>query len=133
MDTKKFKAPNGKDDIRVALLSGHACIITQEFLPLGELYWNEAYAAGAVSEDMTEDVSVKQALQEKKKEVDAEADAFYKELKEKLTEIYNKPVGLIDKNGYPLYRKVTSAMKKAVKKDLITKAWEEIKQENEES
>lgn len=131
METKNFKAPNGQEDIRVALTSGHACVLGQEFMPLPPIYWAEAYAAGAVSDDMTEEVSVKKALAEQAKEKKKIDEEFYQELKTKLTEVYNKPTGLIDREGFPLYRKVTSIMKKAVKKDLITKAWEEIKTENE--
>ena len=131
MDSKRFKAPNCKPDIRVAMLTGHTCIIGQEFVELGPVFWSEAYAAGALSEDMTEDRSVKQALVEKAKEMQAEEDEFFAFLKEQLLTIYNKPTGNIDKNGNPLYRKVISLVKKTVKKDIIEKAWNEIKQENE--
>lgn len=131
MDSKKFKAPNGRPDIRIAMTSGHTCMIGQEFVELVPLFWPEAYAAGALSEDMTEDRSVKQALIEKAKEMQAEEDEFFEFLKDQLLTIYNKPTGNIDKNGNPLYRKVISLVKKTVKKDIIEKAWTEIKQENE--
>lgn len=132
MNLKKFKAPNGQPNIRVALLSGHACVITQEYIELGPIYWAEAYAAGAISSDMTEDKSVKQARAEHDAEVAKEEAEFFDFLKSKLQLIHDKPVGFIDGNGFPLYRKVTSLVKKAVKKDLIIKAWEEVKSENEE-
>ena len=131
MDSKKFKAPNGKPDIRIAMTSGHVCIIGQEFIELWPIFWSEAYAAGALSEDMTEDRSVKQALVEKAKAMQIEEDEFFVFLKEQLTTIYNKPTGNIDRDGNPLYRKVISLVKKTVKKDLIEKAWDEIKLENE--
>lgn len=128
---KKFKAPNGQPDIRVALLSGHITIIGQQFVDLAELFWAEAYSLGALSEDMTDPKTFDQAVQEKADEVKAEEAKFYKFLKRQLRTIYDKPTGNVDKNGNPMYRRVVSLVKKTVKKELIMKAWDEIKAEEE--
>lgn len=130
-EKKKFKAPNGHPDIRVALTSGHVTIIGQKFIDLPELFWQGAYAEGALSEDMVDPRSFDEAVAEKAAEVKEEADKFYKFLKEQLQTIYDKPNGNIDKNGNPLYRRVVSLVKKTVKKELIMKAWDEIKEEAE--
>lgn len=128
---KKFKAPNGEPDIRIALLSGHITIIKQEYVNLPEIFWTEAYSAGALSEDMTDSKTFDQAVKEKAKEVKEQEEEFYQFLKEKLKEIYKKPTGNVDRNGDPLYRRVVSLVKKAPKKELITRAWKELTEEAE--
>jgi len=128
---KKFKAPNGVADIRVALDNGHITIIGQEFISLSEMFWAASYAGGAISEDMAESKTIDEAVADKVAEVKAEEARFYKFLKRQLRTIYDSPNGNVDRNGFPIYRRVISLVKKTVKKDLIMKAWEEIKAEEE--
>lgn len=129
MNRKKFKAPNGSDDIRVALDSGHITIIGREYIDLPEFFWGEAYRLGAISEDMTDSKTFEEAVAEKAAQVRKEEAEFYQLLKEKLRTIYDSPNGNVDRNGNPLYRRVVSLVKKAVKKEMIMKAWDQVKAE----
>lgn len=132
MKYKKFKTPNGQSPVRVALLSGHVTIIPNDkFVSLPEFFWAESYAAGAISEDMTESKTVEEVNREEIEKVTRDREEFYEKLKESLREIYSKPTGKVDRNGFPVYKQVVALVKKPVKKELIEKAWKEVILENE--
>jgi len=132
--TKKFKAPNGSEDLRVVTMSGHITIIGQEYKELPEFFWSEAYSQGALSEDMTDKKTFDEAVAEKAAEVKKTDKEFFEFLKEQLKTIYDNPTGQVDKFGNPIYRRVVSLVKKPVKKELIQKAWGQIvKQAEKES
>ena len=51
MTTKKFRSRTGTP-VRIALTSGHVCIIGSEWQDVREIFHSAAYAAGCVSDDM---------------------------------------------------------------------------------
>lgn len=64
MDTikfKKFKSRTG-EPVRLALLSGHTAIVTGEWISLAEYFYESAYAAGCISEDMVVNTELRESI-----------------------------------------------------------------------
>jgi hypothetical protein len=120
---KNFRSPN--KDIRVASLSGHVANISKNFAPLPDFLWKDAYAAGAISEDMVAN-DMDTYIQSKKAEKEAEEVKEFEDLKDALRKIMDKPVGYVNDKGELSHRKAIAAIGKPVKKDVIDKAWKEL-------
>ena len=123
VEFKQFRSPG--ENIRVASPSGHVAMITKDFSPIPDFLWKEAYANGAVSEDM-QDRSMDAYIQTKKAEKEKEELLEFESIKESLKAIMNNPVGYLTSNGDLVHRKAIAAIGKPVKKDVIDKAWKEL-------
>ena len=123
VEFKQFRSP-GKD-IRITAPSGHVAIITSDLAPIPDFLWKEAYANGAVSEDM-QDKSMDAYIQTKKVEKEKEELSEFESIKESLRTIMNNPVGYVTSHGDLVHRKAIAAIGKPVKKDIIDKAWKEL-------
>lgn len=125
---KRFRSPNGKD-IRVESLSGHIAIISSEFRELPEFLWSDAYAKGAVSEDMKTQ-SIDDYVEQKKLEQIEKEKVERDELKSILKNLFDNPKDVLDSKGNIVHRKVIQFVGKPVKKDIIDSIWSEIVTEN---
>lgn len=127
---KQFRT-TGKD-IRITSVSGHVAIITKEFSSIPSILWGEAYAAGAISEDMksTDLNDFIEAEKTKKKE---ELDKEKEDLKNTLRTAFNNPISYVDKNNNPVHRKLIALIGKPIKKDLIDSLWNELIEENKDN
>lgn len=122
-DFKNFRSPG--DEIRIASTSGHIATIGPEFVPVHSSLWREAYASGAVSEDM-KGSDMNDYVAKKKKEKEEEEAAEYLHVLSSLKEIVNNPTGFLDANGVIIHRKAIALIGKPTKKDIVDKAWAEI-------
>ena len=123
MEFKNFRT-TGKP-IRISDTSGHTVIITDELTKVPAILWGQAYSQGAISEDMKVE-SMSSYLEEKKVKLEQEEQEEREVIKKALLEVYNKPVGYVDKDGRPLTRKVLGLLNKPVKKIVIDSVWDEI-------
>lgn len=128
MEYRKFRSPS--KPIFIASVSGHSISIGEDFTEVPDILWGQAYAAGALSEDMKID-SMASYLKEKEEEQEQERLKDREEIKKALLEVYKKPVGFVDNNNRPLTRKVLGLLQKPVKKDVIDSVWDEIVAEQE--
>lgn len=126
MEFKKFRSPG--EPIRVASLSGHVAIIEKELIPVHPDLWALAYAAGALSEDMSVP-DMKDYISSKKQEKEEEDLKERNKIKDVLRAAFKNPVSYTDKDGKPVVRKLLGLLGKPVKKDLIDSIWEELTQE----
>lgn len=126
---KNFRSPG--EDIRVVSTSGHVAIITKDLISLPDILWKEAYANGAVSEDMSIDKNDELAkyIEGQKKVKEEEEAKELAEIKESLKGIYHNPVGVVDEKGKLSTRKAIAAIGRPVKADIINKLWAELVQE----
>lgn len=129
VEFKKFRSPG--EDIRVASLSGHIALITKELVPIPDFLWKEAYANGAISEDMKNN-SMDSYIASKKLEKEQEELLEFEKIKNSLREIKDNPVGYVTSNGDLVHRKAIAAIGRPIKKDVIDKAWKEIVAELED-
>lgn len=129
MQFKKFRSLG--EPILVASTSGHAATLTQDFTTIPSVLWAEAYASGAVSEDMVES-GMKEYIASKKAEKEEDLLKEREEIKESLRTIFNNPVGVVDEKGRLVHRKAIGAIGKPVKKDVIDELWAELVAESEE-
>lgn len=123
MEFKKFRSTGSP--IFLASITGHAASIGSELTEVPDVLWGQAYAAGAISEDMQVD-SMAKYLEEKKEEQAQELQKEREAIKTALIGVYNNPVGYVDKNNRPLTRKILGVLQKTVKKDVIDSIWDEI-------
>lgn len=124
MEFKKFRSP-GIEEIRIADLSGHAATLSPEYTPIPSILWGQAYALGAISEDMQVN-DMDSFISQKKREAEELVLKEREEVKVVLRQILKEPQGFLDKEGKPLIRKVIGLMEKPVKKDLVDSVWEEL-------
>jgi hypothetical protein len=124
MEFKKFRSP-GIEEIRIADLSGHAATLSPEYTSIPSILWGQAYAAGAISEDMQVN-DMDSFISQKKREAEELVLKEREEVKAALRQIVKEPQGFLDKEGKPLTRKVIGLMEKPVKKDLVDSVWEEL-------
>jgi hypothetical protein len=122
---KNFRSPDKHKDIRVTSLSGHVATISAEFSPIPDFLWRDAYASGAISEDMVVN-DMDSYIQSKKAEQEAEAAEEFEAIKDALRKIMDQPVGYVNDKGELSHRKAIAAIGKPVKKDVIDKAWKEL-------
>lgn len=125
---KQFRSPKGTD-LRVTNLAGHVAIIGKDFRELPESLWTEAYAAGAISEDMTAAPSIDEYIQEKKLEQEKKEADELAELKSILSSLYDNPKDIVNSNGQLIHRKIIQFVGKPIKKDVIDTLWKEIVEE----
>lgn len=126
MNFKKFRSESG--EIRVASSSGHVALITTELANIPEVLWPQAYAAGAISEDMRVD-SMVDYIAEKKAELAKEAADKRAELKDKLRTIISDPTPYVDKDNRLIYKKVLGIIGAPIKREELDSAWDEILKE----
>ena len=124
MEFKKFRSP-GIEEIRIADLSGHAATLSPEYTSIPSILWGQAYALGAISEDMQVN-DMDSFISQKKREAEELVLKEREEVKVVLRQILKEPQGFLDKEGKPLTRKVIGLMEKPVKKDLVDSVWEEL-------
>lgn len=126
---KNFRSPG--EDIRIVSTSGHIAIITKDLISLPDVLWKEAYASGAISEEMSIDKNdeLSKYIEEQKKVAEDEAAKELAEIKETLRGIYHNPVGVVDDKGKLSTRKAIAAIGKPVKVDIINKLWAELVEE----
>lgn len=129
MSIKKFRS-NGKD-IRVSSILGHAAIISNEFRELPEILWADAYSQGAISDDMTAAPSMKEYIEEKKKEQEEKEEKERNEIKKVLASIFSNPRDLVDNKGNPIHRKVVQLLGKPIKRDTLDLLWSEVVKESD--
>lgn len=123
MNFKKFKSLNG--DIAVSNTLGHSAVISSEYVSIPESLWGDAYAKGAVPEDVkirdfNSYVNEQKALQ------DMNAAEELASIKEKLKWVYENPNGYLKPKGDLDIRKVLIYLKEPVKSEVILKAWNEL-------
>ncbi len=123
MEYKKFRSPD--KPIFISSTSGHSVSLHKELQEVPSILWAEAYAAGAISEDMQVS-SMSSYLAEKEKEVKDQKNSEREELKKVLLGVYKNPVGFVDKDNRPLTRRIIGLINKPVKKDLVDSVWDEI-------
>lgn len=128
--SKRFRS-NGKD-IRVASTLGQVAIISTEFRELPENLWALAYAAGAISEDMTAAPSMEQYIEEKKKEAEQKEISEREEIKGILKSLYDNPKDILNNQGGLVHRKAVQFIGKPVKKDVLDAIWSEVVEEASE-
>lgn len=128
MKFKQFRS-TGKD-IRVVSTSGHVGLITSEFTPLPSVLWAEAYASGAVAEDMKVD-NLDTFVASKKKEKEDEELKERLEIKAILKNVFANPIGYLDAKNNLVFRKVIGLVGKPVKKELVDSIWDEVVSESE--
>lgn len=123
---RKLRSPKGS--IRVALTSGHTIIITEEAREVGELFWAEAYALGAISGDMESKTAVEKIELEN-------AEAFLKseeasaELLKLLSDLFENPRGALDANNNPIVRKISAMLGRSVKKAEVIAIWKTLEKD----
>lgn len=128
MNRKNFRSP--AEDIFIASLSGHAVLITKEFTSVPDSLWGQAYAKGAISEDMVSS-DMSDFIESKKKERDEVEAKERIDMKEKMREAFNAPIGYLDKNNNVVHRKIISLLNTPIKKDLVDSIWAELASETE--
>lgn len=124
MEFKKFKSPTS-EEIRVVDLSGHSATLSSEYTSIPNILWGQAYALGAISEDMQVN-DMDSFINQKKREAEELINKEREEIKVVLKGILDNPQGFLDKEGKPLTRKVIGLMERPVKKDLVDSVWEEL-------
>lgn len=123
MEYKKFKSSG--DPIFISSVTGFAASIGSEFESVPSILWKDAYAAGAISEDMNVP-SISDYIQEKKQEKEEKLKEEREVIKEKLREVIKDPTNYVDSNGRPLARKVMTLLGQPTKKELIDSVWDEL-------
>ena len=123
---KKFRSPQG--NINISLLSGHIANIGKDFISLPDFMWREAYASGAISEDMVS-TDLNSYVEEKKVEIELANKKEEEFIKGKLEELFDNPVSFLDGKGKLVTRKAIAAIGKPVKADIIQRIWAEIVEE----
>lgn len=123
MEFKKFRTSG--DTIFISSLSGHSASIGNEYEVVPSILWSQAYASGAISEDMQVN-DMDSFISQKKREAEELTLKEREEVKVALRRIIKEPQGFLDKEGKPLTRKVIGLMEKPVKKDLVDSVWEEL-------
>lgn len=123
MEFKNFRTTG--DTIFISSLSGHSASIGKEFESVPSILWSQAYASGAISEDMQVN-DMDSFINQKKREAEELVKKEREEIKVVLKGILNNPQGFLDKEGKPLTRKVIGLMERPVKKDLVDSVWEEL-------
>ena len=122
--SKLFRS-NGKE-IRVASTSGQVAVIGNEFRALPESLWGLAYAAGAISDDMTAAPTTEEYIEEKKREAEEKEARERAEIKKILAGLYEDPRDILNSQGKLIHRKVIQRIGIPVKKDIIDAIWEEV-------
>jgi len=122
--SKLFRS-NGKE-IRVASTSGQVAVIGNEFRALPESLWGLAYAAGAISDDMTAAPTMVEYIEEKKREAEEKEARERAEIKKILAGLYEDPRDILNSQGKLIHRKVIQRIGIPVKKDIIDAIWEEV-------
>ena len=128
MQYKQFRSSS--DDIRITNGAGDVMIIGKEFRDVPEYFWPEAYAAGALSEDMKVE-SITSFIEEKKQEAAEKLVKERESIKERMRQIYKEPVTFLDSKGKLLQRKVIGLLGEPIKRDLMDEIWAEIVAEGE--
>ena len=126
MEFKKFRSPG--EPIRVVSTSGNIAIIDNDLASIPSDLWAQAYASGAISEDMKVSDMVSYISDKKKEQEDKELEERLA-IKKVLKTAFDNPVGYVDKDSKPVVRKLLGLLGKPVKKDLIDSIWEELTQE----
>jgi hypothetical protein len=129
MEYKNFKSAGG-EFIHVQSLTGHSVVLGKEFREVPDILWSQAYALGAVSEDM-QVTSVKNHIEEKRLEMLAKEAEERADIKEKMQVAYQNPAIYLDAKGKLIQRKIISLLKATIKRDLMDEIWAEIVTENE--
>ena len=125
-NTRKLRSPKGT--IRVALLSGHVTIITEEPVDVPEIFWSSAYSLGAISGDMTSEKKAGEVEAAKKKLLE-EAVEKEKRLEKVLRGLFDNPKGAIGQDKKPLVRKVSALLKEPVDKPTMLNLWNKLLEE----
>lgn len=129
MEYKNFKSANG-ELIYIAALSGHLVVLTGEFKELPDILWSQAYALGALSEDMRV-TSVVNHIEQKRLEAIAKEAEERASIKDRMQVAYQNPAIYLDSKDKLVQRKIVSLLNKPIKRDLMDEIWAEIVIENE--
>jgi hypothetical protein len=129
MEYKNFKSAGG-ELIQIHSLSGHSIVIGKEFKSVPDILWAQAYALGALSDDM-QVTSVNNHIEEKRLEAVAKEAEEREAIKEKMQVAYQNPAIYLDAKGKLIQRKIISLLKATIKRDLMDEIWDEIVIENE--
>ena len=98
MNYKDFRSCTG--DIRISSTTGHAVIISKDFVAVPETLWPQAYLNGAISREMRVDSLnnyIADAAREKL-EMESQERAKYRSI---LEVAFNDPSNYVDVNGNP--------------------------------
>jgi hypothetical protein len=129
MEYKNFKSANG-ELVHLSSMSGHQVVLCKEFREVPDILWSQAYALGALSDDM-QVTSVKNHIEEKRLELLAKEAEDRATIKGKMQVAYTDPALYLDAKGRLIQRKIISLLGQTIKRDLMDEIWAEIVVENE--
>ena len=116
--------------LRIDLPTGHMYTLFNEFIPLPQHVWAEAYSLGAVSEDVKNE-----DLNDYIKEKVGEAEEALLEERQKAKDIlkvaFQEPFNLLDKNNKLIHRKAIALVGFPIKRDMLDEIWNELIEESE--
>jgi hypothetical protein len=123
---KRFKS---NTEIHLANTLGRSVVIGKDFAPVHQSFWGEAYAAGAIPEDVKTN-DLKEFVREQRELKKEEEKESLTELREKLLWIYENPNDFLNPSGSLNIRKVVAKVQMPVKADVILSLWDKIVKDN---